>query len=112
GEDIAPAESPAPGAGGGSVTVWISRLKTGEGEALEKLHGRYWPFLVGLARRQLLGSARQAADEEDLAASVFLSVCRKLQAGQLPPPANRGDLVRQLTGAVARKVLQELRAHR
>jgi hypothetical protein len=49
----------------GSVTAWIAQLNAGEDTALAKLHARYWPFLVGLAPKRLLGVPGRATDEEN-----------------------------------------------
>jgi DNA-directed RNA polymerase specialized sigma24 family protein len=100
-----------PATSGGSVSIWLSGLRLGEGEALEKLHSRYWPFLIGLARKRLLSPDGRKVDEEQVALDAFASMCRRLKGGELPRPANRGELVSLLTRTVAHKVISELRSH-
>ena len=86
-----------------SVTRWIQELEAGEETALEKLWKRYWPWLVGLARKKLAGALDRAADEEDVAQDVFWSFCRSFKGGHLPRLRNRHDLIALLVVITARK---------
>jgi RNA polymerase sigma factor (sigma-70 family) len=93
---------------GGSVTVWLGQLREGEESALGKLHARYWPFLVALARRKLRGAPARAADEDDVAQKAFWSFYNGLRAGQLPLLKTRDDLLALLTHVVARKAVNQI----
>jgi DNA-directed RNA polymerase specialized sigma24 family protein len=75
-----------------SVTEWLGRLKSGEADAAQKLWERYAHELVDLARRRLGTAPKSAADEEDVAQSVFSSVCRGAQAGRLADIKTRDEL--------------------
>ena len=77
----------------GSVSLWIKQLKAGEEAALGKLHARYWPYLVGLARCKLKETPRRATDEEDVAQQAFWGFYKSLRAGRLPQLANRRQLL-------------------
>ena len=66
----------------GSVTLWIAGVRGGDPAAAERLWERFFPRLVGLARARLRGTARLAADEEDVALSALDSFCRRAGAGQ------------------------------
>jgi DNA-directed RNA polymerase specialized sigma24 family protein len=96
----------------GSITHWISQLKAGDPAAAQKLWERYFPRLVGLARKKLQGTPRQAADEEDVALSAFASFCRRAESGQFPQLFDRDDLWQLLLLIATRKALYQLRHSR
>lgn len=83
--------------GKGSVSVWIQQLKDDEESALAKLHMRYWPFLVDLARRKLGNAPRRATDEEDVAQQAFWQFCKSVRAGGFPNLVNRHELLALLS---------------
>jgi len=87
----------------GSVTRWIEQLRAGDPAAAECLWGRYFERLVGLARTQLRGAARRAADEEDVALSAFDSFCRGVERGRFPELLDRNSLWRLLVTITLRK---------
>jgi DNA-directed RNA polymerase specialized sigma24 family protein len=89
----------------GSVSNLIIRLKAGDHEAVQRLWERYFQRLVVLARNRLQGIPRRAADEEDVALSVFDSFCRAMQRGRYPQLTDRDDLWRLLVVWTARKSL-------
>jgi DNA-directed RNA polymerase specialized sigma24 family protein len=83
------------------VSTWIQQLKGGDEAALGKLHVRYWPYLVGIARRKLGGAPRRATDEEDIAQNAFWGFYQSLRAGRLPNLSNRQQLLALLTHITA-----------
>ena len=87
----------------GSVTRWIAGVRGGDPAAVERLWERFFPRLVGLARARLRGTARLAADEEDVALSALDSFCRRAGEGRYPHLADRDDLWRLLVVITARK---------
>jgi DNA-directed RNA polymerase specialized sigma24 family protein len=86
-----------------SVSQWIDQLKAGDPAAVECLWGRYFERLVGLARTQLGGTPRRAADEEDVALSAFDSFCRGVERGRFPELLDRHSLWRLLVTLTLRK---------
>ena len=92
-----------------SVTAWIGDLKDGHDEASEKLWQRYFGQLVGLAARRLGTAPRRIADEEDVAVSVFESLCRGAAAGRFKQLQDRDDLWKLLTAIAGMKAVDQIR---
>jgi RNA polymerase sigma factor (sigma-70 family) len=92
-----------------SVTAWIGDLKDGRDEASEKLWQRYFGQLVGLAARRLGSAPRRIADEEDVAVSVFESLCRGAAAGRFKQLQDRDDLWKLLTAIAGMKAVDQIR---
>jgi DNA-directed RNA polymerase specialized sigma24 family protein len=93
----------------GSVTTWLMQLKAGDMAALTRLHQRYWPVLVDLARRKLQGVPCRAADEEDAAQEAFLGFCSSLRAGHLPALQDRHGFLALLTHIIACKTHNQIK---
>jgi DNA-directed RNA polymerase specialized sigma24 family protein len=87
----------------GSVTFWISQLKSGSGDAARPLLENYFHRLVALARARLIGLPRRAADEEDVALSAFDSFCRAAERGRFSDLNDRDDLWQLLVVITGRK---------
>ena len=96
----------------GSVTHWIDQLKAGDPLAAHKLWECYFLRLVGLARKKLGGTLRRAADEEDVALSVFDSLCRGAEAGRFPHLLHRDNLWQLLVAITTHKALDLARRER
>ena len=92
----------------GSVTLLLERLRAGDPEvsadATARLWARYFGALMELARKRLPGTARRAADEEDIALSALDSFCRGEAAGRFPDLGDRDALWRLLATITLRKV--------
>jgi RNA polymerase sigma factor (sigma-70 family) len=92
----------------GSVTNWLVLLKAGDAAAAQALWQRYFPRMVGLARKRLAGARGREADEEDAALSAFASFCRGAEQGRFPQLADRDDLWRLLVTITGRKAIDLL----
>jgi DNA-directed RNA polymerase specialized sigma24 family protein len=94
----------------GSVTRYLHQLQIGDPAAVQQLWERYFPRLVGLARKKLRDAPQRLADEEDVALSAFHSFCRHAEQGRFPQLLDRDGLWRLLVVITARKVAHLLRA--
>jgi RNA polymerase sigma factor (sigma-70 family) len=84
-------------------------LKRGDRAAADRLWDAYMRRLIGLARARLGGSARRAADEEDVALSAFDSFYRRAEAGQFARLTDRDDLWQVLVIITERKAIDLMR---
>jgi DNA-directed RNA polymerase specialized sigma24 family protein len=91
----------------GSVSNWIAQAKAGDELALAKLHQRYWPALVGLARQRLQGSPIPS-DEEDIAQQAFLGFYEALRTGRVPTLVNRHQFLALLSHIISCKACNQV----
>jgi DNA-directed RNA polymerase specialized sigma24 family protein len=96
--------------GEGSITHWLGPLQAGDDAAVQQLWERYFPRLVGLARKRLRGLPGLAADAEDVALSAFDTFCRDAEGGRFPRLADRDSLWQLLVLLTARKAAHLVRA--
>jgi RNA polymerase sigma factor (sigma-70 family) len=94
----------------GSVTRWVTALKSGDVAAAQPLWERYHRRLVGLAREKLRGARLRTADEEDVVQSAFHSFFQGIAKGRFPQLGDRDNLWRLLVVITARKALDQLAA--
>ncbi len=92
-----------------SVTKWIAELKFGSEDAARKLWQRYFYSLVRLARGRLATTSKRVADEEDVAVSVFKSLCKGAKRGRFALLTNRDDLSRLLLTITRQKSVDHKR---
>lgn len=92
-----------------SVTAWIGDLKDGHDSAQQKIWERYFERLVRVASRQLGSAPRRIADEEDVAVSVFDTLCKGAEAGRFDKLQDRDDLWKLLTAIAGMKSVDQIR---
>lgn len=92
-----------------SVTAWIGDLKDGQDAASQKIWERYFDRLVRVAKRQLGSAPRRIADEEDVAVSVFDSLCKGAAEGRFDRLKDRDDLWKLLTAISGMKAVDQIR---
>lgn len=86
-----------------SVSEWLEGLKDADDAAVQKIWERYFRRLVGLARKILETSRRQAVDEEDVALSALNSFYQRAVNHEFPRLNDRDDLWKLLMTITARK---------
>src|SRR5438105_2793303 len=92
----------------GSVTRWVTALKSGDMAAAQPIWERYYRRLVTLARKKLRSSRRGEADEEDVVQNAFHSFFRGVACGRFPQLDDRDNLWRILVVITARKAVNQL----
>ena len=95
-----------------SVSHWIAGLKAGDANAAQRLWDRYFQRLFALARSHLGIIAHGGADEEDVAQSVFKSLCMGAQMGKIPQVTDRTNLWALLVAMSAYKSRDVIRHER
>jgi RNA polymerase sigma factor (sigma-70 family) len=92
-----------------SVSGWIVSLKAGELEAASWLWKRYKDRLIELARNKFENVDIRFADEDDVAQSVFVTLCRGAAIGRFDDVRNRDDLWWLLLAITKRKAIDLIR---
>jgi RNA polymerase sigma factor (sigma-70 family) len=92
-----------------SVSEWIASLKAGDADAAQHIWHRFAQRLTELARRKLGRRYGGLADEEDIAQSVFSSVCRGAAAGRFADINNRDELWWILLAITKQKIVDHVR---
>lgn len=93
-----------------SVTQWIAGLKAGDADAVRRLWERYAARLVQLAEQRLGPAPRRVSDEEDLALSVFRSLCHGAAAGRFAELSSRDKLWWLLLAITRQKAVSRIRS--
>lgn len=93
----------------GSITRVFERLQAGDTAAARQLWDRFFPRLLGLARRALAGRPQRAADADDAVQSAFVSFFDQVRKGAFQEGLDRGDLWNLLATFTVRKSLKQAR---
>ena len=87
-------------------------MKAGDADAAQRLWDRYFQRLIALARGRLGVIARGGADGEDVAQSVFKSLCLGAERGKFPKLTDRDNLWALLVPMTANKSTDLIRRER
>lgn len=93
----------------GSITKWISRLRSGEEEAAERLWQAYFARMVQHAGGMLDAAQMRSGDEEDAALSAFKSFCFGARDGRFPQLVDRDNLWPLLVAITSNKCVDIVR---
>jgi DNA-directed RNA polymerase specialized sigma24 family protein len=93
----------------GSITQAFQQMRAGDALAARELFERFFPRLVGLARKTLAGRPQRVADADDAAQSAFASFCKRAGGGQFGDLLQRDELWNLLGTITVRKSLQQSR---
>jgi DNA-directed RNA polymerase specialized sigma24 family protein len=80
----------------GSITAIFQRLRSGETDSAQELWDRFFPRLIGLARKVLAGRELPAG-AEDAVQIAFFNFFQRVEQGDVDALANRDDLWRLLS---------------
>lgn len=92
-----------------TVTYWIQHLKTNDAKAAREIWDRYFHKLIALARKKLGSIPQRVIDPEDVAVSVFKSLCLGAARGHFPALTDRHDLWRLLVTITHQKTVDHIR---
>ena len=92
-----------------SIDELFVRLKSGEAQAAQVLWDEYSVALVNLAKKRLGKSPLAMTDEEDVALSVFGSICRGAAEGRFTDITTRDELWWLLLRITKQKAVNHIR---
>jgi DNA-directed RNA polymerase specialized sigma24 family protein len=96
----------------GSITMAFAELRTGGKQGVSQLWQRFFPRLLALARKNLVGRPQKMADADDAVQSAFMSFYARAVAGEFGDLLRRDDLWSLLGVITARKALKQARHER
>ena len=91
----------------GSITHFYRELRGGDRAAAEELWNRFFPRLMGLARKTLAGRPQRMADAEDAVISAFASFFQQAEDGGLSANMRRSNLWKLLGVMTVRKARKQ-----
>lgn len=91
------------------VTLWLEKFDSGDEHAAQRLWDEYFEKLSQFANHRLPRYVRRSFDGEDVALSVFDSLCRGITAGKFPELSDRENLWALLMVITARKLARRIR---
>ena len=92
-----------------SVTVWIQQMKAGQDGAAQQIWDRFFDKLVRVADRKMGSAERRVADQEDVAVSVFESLCIGARQGRFDGLHDRNDLWKLMVAIAGMKSVDQIR---
>ena len=92
-----------------SISRLFADLKAGKQDAANELWAIYFDRLVKLARQRLSDVPKRASDEEDVALSVFNSLCVGAERGRFAEHVRRDDLWHLLLHLTKQKTVDYIR---
>src|SRR5262245_53479703 len=93
----------------GSVSQAFHQFQSGDPAAAARLWERFFPRLLGLARRTLARCPVRAADADDVVQSAFASFFQQVKKGGFGPGLGRSDLWQLLATFTVRKARRQVR---
>jgi DNA-directed RNA polymerase specialized sigma24 family protein len=93
----------------GSITLAFAQIRSGNAQGAGALWQRFFPRLVALARKTLIGRPQGMADADDAVQSAFVSFYQRAAAGEFGDLLTRDDLWKLLGMITARKALKQAR---
>ena len=103
------ADVPAENQDSDQVTQWVQDLRGKDHEPARLLWNRYFERLIREATKQLGSTPQRHVHEEDVAASVFSSLCRGVANGRFSELGSRDELWRLLVVLTRCKVIDRKR---
>lgn len=74
------------------ISVWIDQLREADEQAAQGIWEHFSARLMTIAKRKLHAATRRTYDEQDVAQSVFQSVCLGMAEGRFPELRDRDNL--------------------
>ncbi|MDA1049941.1 MAG: sigma-70 family RNA polymerase sigma factor [Planctomycetota bacterium] len=92
----------------GSITHFFELLRDGDGSVAAQLWERFFPRLLGLARKTLADRPQRVADAEDAVQSAFVAFWQQAERGDLAGELHRDNLWNLLGVITVRKALKQV----